>query len=317
MTKATRCLEALVAMALTLGARPLAAEEVLIRDDFVEDPVWDDGEPLTWALASCCPARAEARPGEGVCLTATSDNIGGLASQQVFQGDVSVRMRVRLPPGTGGEGHGIAISLHFDPFGVSGYHAAIRQDRSALLIRFDSGNLGFRFDQLAAIDFDPTAQDAIVELRSVGPAVQFRAWAADGEEAPPLNPLLSANDTKYRAGSVMMSVGWLLPAACVRWAEVTLAPSAPPFRRGDADGSGALDISDGVFGLNFLFLGGPSPSCLDAFDTDDSGELSINDGIGIFNFLFLGGAAPAEPFAACGADPTDDALSCAESPACP
>ena len=77
-----------------------------------------------------------------------------------------------------------------------------------------------------------------------------------------------------------------------------------------------LDINDGVFGLNFLFLGGPPPTCFSSFDTDDDGELTINDGIGIFNFLFLGGGAPGTPYPACGLDPTADALTCDTFPPC-
>ena len=50
------------------------------------------------------------------------------------------------------------------------------------------------------------------------------------------------------------------------------------FFRGDADNSGAVNITDGIFVLNFLFLGGPDPSCMDAADADDSGATNITDG---------------------------------------
>ena len=89
------------------------------------------------------------------------------------------------------------------------------------------------------------------------------------------------------------------------------------FLRGDADSSGDIDINDGVSGLNYLFLGGPAPSCLDAFDTDDDGQLTVGDGIGVFNYLFLGGEAPEAPFPGCGADLTKDPLTCGEFTACP
>jgi hypothetical protein len=48
MTRPVCQLDALVALALTLGAGPLGAGDQRIRDDFVEDPNWADREPLTW-----------------------------------------------------------------------------------------------------------------------------------------------------------------------------------------------------------------------------------------------------------------------------
>jgi len=91
--------------------------------------------------------------------------------------------------------------------------------------------------------------------------------------------------------------------------------SAPPgggFRRGDSNASGDLNITDGVFVLNYLFLGGPEPPCQDAADSDDNGTLNITDGVRILNYLFLGGPAPPAPGPdTCGDDPTADEL-----PAC-
>ena len=83
------------------------------------------------------------------------------------------------------------------------------------------------------------------------------------------------------------------------------------FRRGDADGNGILQLTDGIRILGTLFLGQDLPSCLDAADTDDSGQIQLTDGIIVFQFLFLGGAVPANPGPfACGSDPTDDAIDC-------
>jgi hypothetical protein len=51
-------------------------------------------------------------------------------------------------------------------------------------------------------------------------------------------------------------------------------------------------------------------SGLDAADSDDSGGLNITDAIYSLNFLFLGGAEPLPPFTGCGSDPKLDALDC-------
>ena len=84
------------------------------------------------------------------------------------------------------------------------------------------------------------------------------------------------------------------------------------FRRGDSNASGDLNITDGVFVLNYLFLGGPEPTCQDAADSDDNGQLNITDGVRILNYLFLGGPAPPAPGPnACGPDTVEDDL-----PAC-
>ena len=94
-------------------------------------------------------------------------------------------------------------------------------------------------------------------------------------------------------------------------------PGDAVFQRGNVDNAGAVDIGDGVFVLNFLFLGGPPPPCADAADSDDSGFLDINDGVNLFNFLFLGGNPPPTPFPKCGVDSTDDALDCTTFETCP
>ncbi len=82
------------------------------------------------------------------------------------------------------------------------------------------------------------------------------------------------------------------------------------FERGDADGSGSINITDGIYVLNYLFLGGDTPGCLDAADTNDDGSVNITDGIYILNYLFLGGAAPPPPHGTCGTDPTADETGC-------
>lgn len=77
----------------------------------------------------------------------------------------------------------------------------------------------------------------------------------------------------------------------------------PHFVRGDGNADGEVNITDGIFVLNFLFLGGPSPPCPEASDANDDGEVNITDGIYVLNFLFLGGPAPPDPGTSCGPDP--------------
>ncbi len=78
-----------------------------------------------------------------------------------------------------------------------------------------------------------------------------------------------------------------------------------------------MNIADGVSTLSFLFAGNQALTCLDAADADDSGQVNVADSIGTFNYLFFNGAPPAPPGpGACGEDPTDDGLGCANPPDC-
>jgi hypothetical protein len=79
------------------------------------------------------------------------------------------------------------------------------------------------------------------------------------------------------------------------------------FRRGDADDSGKLDLTDAIATLQFLYMGYAAPACKDAADTDDSGTLDLTDAISSLQFQFMGGTAPASPGPVnCGPDPTTD-----------
>ena len=78
-----------------------------------------------------------------------------------------------------------------------------------------------------------------------------------------------------------------------------------------------MQLTDGIFILNFLFLGGDSPGCFEAADADDNGSIQMTDGIYLLNFLFLGGAAMPAPHPDCGTSGGDEEPGCeASSPAC-
>lgn len=101
-------------------------------------------------------------------------------------------------------------------------------------------------------------------------------------------------------------------------AVVAASPQAASgFRRGDANIDAAVDISDGIAILRYLFLGDAEPSCADAADTNDSGGIDLSDGIAVFAYLFNGAAPPRQPGPdACGVDPSPDALGCQRFPPC-
>ncbi len=82
------------------------------------------------------------------------------------------------------------------------------------------------------------------------------------------------------------------------------------FVRGDADQNAAIEITDAVATLGFLFLGAERPFCMDALDANDDGALNVTDPVFTLNFLFLGGAALPAPHPGPEIDPTEDALDC-------
>lgn len=84
-----------------------------------------------------------------------------------------------------------------------------------------------------------------------------------------------------------------------------------PFLRGDCNTSGAIDIADPLFGLNYLFGSGASPRCEDACDSDGNGVLDVGDSIALLTYLFNSAPAPFV-FFRCEADfGSTDPLSCA------
>jgi hypothetical protein len=83
------------------------------------------------------------------------------------------------------------------------------------------------------------------------------------------------------------------------------------FIRGDADTNSVVNISDPVLVLNFLFLGGTVPACLDGADANDDGTLDISDPAMTLSTLFLGAAPLPAPYPTPGFDATaDDPFTC-------
>ncbi|MEM7232747.1 MAG: dockerin type I repeat-containing protein [Planctomycetota bacterium] len=85
-----------------------------------------------------------------------------------------------------------------------------------------------------------------------------------------------------------------------------------PILRADANGDGAVDVSDPIALLHWLFLGGKPTSCYDAADANDDGKIDLSDAVFALDALFQGG--PLSPgWGTCSEDVTEDALDCADS----
>ncbi len=92
--------------------------------------------------------------------------------------------------------------------------------------------------------------------------------------------------------------------------EVTEPLPIPVFVRGDANSDGLLDISDAVRILEYCFLGGARPECMNAADANDDEDLSISDSVFLLSYLFLGSTPPPPPLVTAGVDPTPGGLGC-------
>jgi len=67
---------------------------------------------------------------------------------------------------------------------------------------------------------------------------------------------------------------------------------APLF--GDVDDSGAVDIDDVTYLVNYIFTGGPAPiPFLCKGDANGSGSVDIDDVVYLIGYIFVGGPAPA------------------------
>jgi hypothetical protein len=94
-------------------------------------------------------------------------------------------------------------------------------------------------------------------------------------------------------------------------------PVAPPrFRRGDVNADGALNLSDAVSLLEWLFRGGVEPSCRSAADANADGALNLTDAVTLLGHLFQAAGPLPEPAASCGPDPSRDPLRCEAFPPC-
>jgi len=73
---------------------------------------------------------------------------------------------------------------------------------------------------------------------------------------------------------------------------ITFAPSCI---RGDVNGSGAVNGTDIIFLVSYVFKGGPQPGCNGlSGDVDCTGVVSSADVIYLVNYVFKGGPAPCD-----------------------
>jgi hypothetical protein len=203
-----------------------------------------------------------------------------------------------------------------------------------------TGNGG---DAIVCLDASPVLINCIVwhhlsSILAVGdrrPRVTYSAIEGEsraGEGNSNEDPLLACPGSyRLRAGSPAIDAGTAEGAPAVDIdgrprpvglgvdigaSEFSPGERAPVcFRRGEVNGDGAVNLSDALSILDFLFLGSERPPCAKSADLQDDGRVNVADPIALLGFLFLGGPLPAAPARRCGVDPTPDGLTC-EDPVC-
>ncbi len=118
--------------------------------------------------------------------------------------------------------------------------------------------------------------------------------------------------------SLALSIGLVTMFSHAMFSQAIFAQEvrARNFVRGNANADASVDLSDVVFSLEYLYLGGPTPSCLDAADTNDDGALDVADPVLSLFQQFHGAEVPG-PRPDCGEDPTEDNLTCLAFAPCP
>jgi hypothetical protein len=96
-----------------------------------------------------------------------------------------------------------------------------------------------------------------------------------------------------------------------------LAGTGSDFVRGDITADGSRNLVDVTVLLLYMFdPSQPAATCLDAADINDDGAVDITDAISLLEFLFLGGSVPPAPSSSCGPDESIDNLTCQEFDGC-
>ena len=193
-------------------------------------------------------------------------------------------------PGAGaGEGHAVI----FSGLGINSYRfAAEGEELHAATLFFDV------LEAAAAIEQTTLTVEPVVDARGI----EYRPWIGvhhiDGSNLE--DPVVR---TEVEPVTIVNGI-------------FRLRAGDATFIRGDANADGNRDISDAIFLLQHLFLGGTPPDCDKSADHNDDGALDISDGIYLLSALFLGGSAVSNPASTCGNDPTPDVLACPYFPPC-
>lgn len=121
---------------------------------------------------------------------------------------------------------------------------------------------------------------------------------------PAFNPMVASNRGDYWAVFYMIGSDSAGPEPHTVATRI-LNFNAAEFIRGDASNNDALELSDAIFILDYLFQAGAPPPVWQAADVNDDEAVNVSDPVYLLSYLFLAGARPPHPFPFPGFDPTE------------
>ncbi len=255
---------------------------------------WTDAEDCG-SLSDACVAEVQVVRACSQNAIATDDELLHMDELTVFQDFDYAAVQVEVH-GEVGEGHELWLQ---SPWGTE---VALSWDGNAQLpigeridVVFAADGLPYRVSRLGAGErMLPVGPGTLSDL--VGePSTGFQPWR-----------LRFANFTSLE--------GWCV--AVTPTADVELLPG---FRRGDASGDQVVSaLLDALYLLQYQFLEGSAPPCLDAADVNDDGLVyGLTDALALLQWGFLGAPDPPAPGPyGCGLDSTPDALTCEAAVQC-
>ena len=215
------------------------------------------------------------------------------------------------------------------PEGGIVFAGIVRNENAAVLFKFDPGGelLWRRILEGPTQTLDslePTSDGGyLLAGRSDPHVIELVKANAVGQQlwrkTLSVNSLSTAGFARQTADGGFIVVGSTTPDS---ESKVYLAKLFPETRleklfvRGDSNHDGAVDISDAVYTLEWLFLGRETPGCVAATNTNGDEAVDISDPVSLLGFLFLGRPAPVDPFPDCGTSDleADRRLGCAPLP---
>jgi hypothetical protein len=143
--------------------------------------------------------------------------------------------------------------------------------------------------------------------------------ASAGEINPDTGDIRARVDVSAFAGTTArVSFEWSVPQdftgrGFFQLDNIRCGTSVPDFFvRGDGNSDGAVNIADGSYIANAIFLNGaPQPLCLEAADANDDGGINIADPSYVVRAVFVfESPPPPAPFPGCGPDPHPPGFGC-------
>jgi len=172
----------------------------------------------------------------------------------------------------------------------------------SLLLSLDSVTLGTRTDYFEGFRFlneDPVGKRFTVELIADNGGGSFPLPAGSGEVMRlffttyqyALGGRADNVDSTDGTRTVLLSSDLLTYEPAVYSGMITMRSVL----RGDANGSGTVNIADVTYLVAYLFTGGPAPVSIQAGDAAVDFQVTIPDLTYLVDYLFTGGPPPPSP----------------------